>query len=80
MSTRTLRSTRQSTSLQAQENALNEKENGVKVNGGVSEVKPRSRAAAKAPKVFCSCRQADDGSPMIHCSECKEWYANYFDF
>ncbi len=24
--------------------------------------------------VFCHCRQPDDGSRMIECSRCKEWY------
>ncbi|KAI0343073.1 hypothetical protein BDW22DRAFT_1307817, partial [Trametopsis cervina] len=26
------------------------------------------------PKGYCSCKQPDNGTPMVHCSECKEWY------
>ncbi|KAJ3815288.1 hypothetical protein F5876DRAFT_31060 [Lentinula aff. lateritia] len=29
---------------------------------------------ATADKIYCSCKKGDDGTPMIYCSECKEWY------
>lgn len=29
----------------------------------------------KTRKMYCSCRQPDNGSPMILCSECNEWCA-----
>ncbi|KAI0084453.1 transcription factor S-II, central domain-containing protein [Irpex rosettiformis] len=66
MSTRSLRRTRQSSSS----HATSEKENVTKVNGG-----SLSRAASKSSQEVCfACQQPDDGSPMIHCSECKEWF------
>lgn len=30
-----------------------------------------TRAAAK--KMYCVCKQPDDGTPMVNCSECKNW-------
>ena len=32
-----------------------------------------ARAKAAAKKVYCLCKQPDDGSPMVNCAECKEW-------
>ena len=31
-------------------------------------------------KVFCHCRQPDDGSPMIECDRCKEWFHSDCEF
>ncbi|CAK5283082.1 unnamed protein product [Mycena citricolor] len=28
----------------------------------------------KSAVLFCLCRKGDDGSPMVNCSECDEWY------
>ncbi|KAI0705186.1 hypothetical protein BC835DRAFT_1314819 [Cytidiella melzeri] len=72
MSTRSLRRPRQSSSSQPQEVPPHtEKENASKGNISVSKLKA---STSKTPKVHCSCSLPDDGSPMIHCSECKEWY------
>jgi hypothetical protein len=30
--------------------------------------------AMKVDKVFCSCRGVDDGTPMVQCGTCNEWY------
>ncbi|KZT71960.1 hypothetical protein DAEQUDRAFT_706216 [Daedalea quercina L-15889] len=38
----------------------------------------RPRTASKASKAHCLCRKPDDGSPMIRCEECKEWYVYHF--
>jgi len=34
-------------------------------------VQRKSRASAK--KDYCVCKQPDDGTPMVNCSECKDW-------
>lgn len=34
-------------------------------------VQRKSRASAK--KEYCVCKQPDDGTPMVNCSECKDW-------
>lgn len=31
-----------------------------------------TRAAKR--KQYCLCKQPDDGTPMVNCSECKDWY------
>ncbi|PIL25119.1 transcription factor [Ganoderma sinense ZZ0214-1] len=46
-----------------------EKEN-VNMNGSSG----KARAAKRGAKTYCLCKKADDGSPMIHCSTCKDWY------
>ncbi|SJL03788.1 uncharacterized protein ARMOST_07145 [Armillaria ostoyae] len=28
----------------------------------------------KSKKVYCICRKGDDGTPMIQCAECTDWY------
>jgi len=53
----------------------NGKENkavSLKGKGKASTIQKKSRAAAK--KAYCVCKQPDDGTPMVHCSECKDWY------
>ncbi|KII87366.1 hypothetical protein PLICRDRAFT_253082 [Plicaturopsis crispa FD-325 SS-3] len=37
-------------------------------------VPPRKTTRATVKKEYCTCRQPDDGTPMVHCSECKDWY------
>ncbi|GJE91188.1 hypothetical protein PsYK624_073370 [Phanerochaete sordida] len=71
MSTRILR--RQTQASSSQHNS-SEKENATKQNGSSAELRSKSKPAGKAHKLYCSCRQPDDGSPMILCSECKEMY------
>ncbi|KAH9967592.1 hypothetical protein BC827DRAFT_605522 [Russula dissimulans] len=34
----------------------------------------RSVKAKKVEEVFCSCRGVDDGTPMVQCGTCDEWY------
>ena len=41
------------------------------MNGVSAKAKP----ARKGSKAYCLCREPDDGSPMIHCSSCKDWCA-----
>ncbi|KAI0731322.1 hypothetical protein C8Q76DRAFT_691152 [Earliella scabrosa] len=48
--------------------ASDEKEN-VKMNGS-----GKARVTRKGSKAYCVCRKPDDGSPMIHCSTCKDWF------
>ena len=45
-----------------------EKEN-VNMNGTSGKAKATKRGA----KTYCLCKKVDDGSPMIHCSSCKDW-------
>lgn len=47
-----------------------------KENARLSGSKARGKAKPKT-KVYCSCRKGDDGSPMILCAECNEWYAAF---
>ncbi|KZT20099.1 hypothetical protein NEOLEDRAFT_1141182 [Neolentinus lepideus HHB14362 ss-1] len=47
-----------------------EKENAKVVKG-----KGRKKAArGKSKKVYCMCKGPDDGTPMVACGECEEWY------
>jgi hypothetical protein len=32
-----------------------------------------ARGKAKATKEYCVCKGVDDGTPMVNCSECKDW-------
>ncbi|KAJ3795231.1 hypothetical protein GGU11DRAFT_709595 [Lentinula aff. detonsa] len=32
-----------------------------------------SITASDKDKSYCTCKKGDDGTPMIHCSECKDW-------
>ncbi|EJF64119.1 hypothetical protein DICSQDRAFT_100770 [Dichomitus squalens LYAD-421 SS1] len=40
------------------------------MNGSLGKV----RATKRGAKIYCLCKKPDDGSPMIHCSSCKDWY------
>jgi len=45
-----------------------------KVMGAKSQRKgPTTKTKASAKKVYCICKQPDDGSPMVNCAECKDW-------
>ena len=52
------------------ENPATENKENVKLNGS----KAKARVKSRAGKVYCTCRKGDDGSPMILCAECNEWY------
>ncbi|CAL1715045.1 unnamed protein product [Somion occarium] len=75
MSTRAAaRARKERTSVSSQHDNPTDKEN-TKVSGHKPETKStRAKTKAKAPKVYCTCKKPDDGTPMILCSECKEWY------
>ncbi|KAJ7708675.1 hypothetical protein B0H17DRAFT_1030445 [Mycena rosella] len=32
------------------------------------------RAKSSTPAIYCVCRKSDDGSPMVNCGQCDEWY------
>ena len=49
----------------------NRKLTGLKGKGDVSAGRRKSKAAAK--KEYCICKRPDDGTPMVSCSECKDW-------
>ncbi|KAI0334554.1 hypothetical protein GY45DRAFT_1269691 [Cubamyces sp. BRFM 1775] len=34
----------------------------------------RSRVTRKNSKTYCMCKKPNDGSPMIHCASCKDWF------
>ncbi|KAI0350712.1 hypothetical protein OH77DRAFT_1412629 [Trametes cingulata] len=34
----------------------------------------RSRVTRKGSKTYCICNKPNDGSPMIHCASCKDWF------
>ncbi|KAJ7180665.1 hypothetical protein C8R46DRAFT_1070186 [Mycena filopes] len=38
-----------------------------------STSKPK-RAKSPTPAIYCLCRKGDDGTPMVNCGECDEWY------
>jgi len=31
------------------------------------------RGKATTKKEYCLCKKGDDGTPMVHCGECKDW-------
>ena len=73
MSTRTTtiktrHSSRMSSVAQESAPTADEKEH-MKMNGSQS----KARVTRKSTKTYCLCKKPDDGSPMIHCSACKEW-------
>lgn len=49
----------------------NKKLVGLKGKARGSAIQRKSRAAAK--KNYCVCKQPDDGTPMVNCSECQDW-------
>lgn len=49
----------------------NKKVVGTKVQRKGPTRPARTKAAAK--KVYCLCKQPDDGSAMVNCAECKDW-------
>ncbi|KAI0794043.1 hypothetical protein C8Q74DRAFT_1246565 [Fomes fomentarius] len=47
-----------------------EEKESIKMNGpGKARVTRRGAA-----KQYCLCKKPDDGSPMIRCSTCKDWF------
>ncbi|KAJ7890537.1 hypothetical protein B0H14DRAFT_3081675 [Mycena olivaceomarginata] len=38
------------------------------------KTKSSKRAKSPTPAVYCLCRKGDDGSPMVNCGECDEWF------
>jgi len=34
---------------------------------------PKKKALRSSGPVYCNCQKGDDGSPMVHCEECKIW-------
>lgn len=40
----------------------------------------KRQSPAAAAEVFCICRGPDDGSLMIECNYCSEWYNQLFKF
>ncbi|KAJ6493534.1 hypothetical protein C8R47DRAFT_975143 [Mycena vitilis] len=34
----------------------------------------RVKSPTPTPAIYCLCRTGDDGSPMVYCEECDEWY------
>ncbi|KAE9397075.1 hypothetical protein BT96DRAFT_823811 [Gymnopus androsaceus JB14] len=52
--------------------------NSVKVPAAgksTAQVKGKARATSSttSDQPFCTCKKGDDGTPMIHCTECKDW-------
>ncbi|KAF7356595.1 Transcription elongation regulator [Mycena venus] len=52
-----------------------------KRNSDIENDRPKQKSSSKAanaksstPAVYCVCRKGDDGSPMVGCVECDEWY------
>ena len=46
---------------------------GDKENVSMNGASAKAKAPRKGSKAYCLCRKPDDGSPMIHCSTCKDW-------
>jgi hypothetical protein len=38
---------------------------------------PAESAAVASAAVYCLCRGVDDGSDMVECDRCKDWYHYY---
>ncbi|KAI0820319.1 hypothetical protein BC628DRAFT_1397687 [Trametes gibbosa] len=74
MSTRSAARSRQSsrTDPLAQDSAASVQDE--KENAKVPGPPGRSRVTRRNSKAYCVCRKPDDGSPMIHCSSCKDWF------
>lgn len=54
-----------------------EKENIKTATSSTKSSAAPKRPKSKSPKVaHCTCSRGDDGSPMIHCAECKTWYVS----
>ncbi|KAI0629133.1 hypothetical protein C8Q77DRAFT_307225 [Trametes polyzona] len=75
MSTRSAARSRQASrttepSVQDSATAAAHDEEYQKTNGSSG----RTRVTRKSSKTYCVCKKPDDGSPMIHCSSCKDWF------
>ncbi|KAI6041285.1 hypothetical protein EDC04DRAFT_3110192 [Pisolithus marmoratus] len=51
-----------------------EKENKIKPTRGKTPKPPVKTAHDDTKTNYCLCNQPDDGSPMVSCSLCNEWY------
>jgi len=54
-----------------------EKENKAsraKAKTPIKAAHPAQDSQAKVKSTFCVCHQPDDGTPMVCCSVCDEWY------
>ncbi|KAJ2918693.1 hypothetical protein MD484_g1784, partial [Candolleomyces efflorescens] len=40
----------------------------------VSSKRGKGKVVAPTNDINCTCSRGDDGSPMVHCAECKIWY------
>ncbi|KAJ7504346.1 hypothetical protein B0H11DRAFT_1905589 [Mycena galericulata] len=36
--------------------------------------KSKQKRTKSPPPVYCVCRKGDDGTPMVNCGECEDWY------
>ncbi|KAG6860877.1 hypothetical protein C0995_006432 [Termitomyces sp. Mi166 len=73
---------RKASQVTAESHQPEEKEN-MKTKGTKTLAKTSVKAAISTtqrkstrstPVVYCSCRKADDGSPMVQCGACRTWY------
>ncbi|PBK99443.1 hypothetical protein ARMGADRAFT_503355 [Armillaria gallica] len=39
-----------------------------------TKLKSTRTKVTKSKNVYCICRKGDDGTPMIQCAECTDWY------
>ncbi|KAF8892270.1 hypothetical protein BD779DRAFT_1511945 [Infundibulicybe gibba] len=64
------------TTVHATDAPLEKQDEGPTVPQPPSKPQPPKNKKSKAPikAVYCLCAKGDDGTPMVHCSECKEWY------
>lgn len=47
---------------------------GVRRNEGGTGTRVQSAGGANNPEVYCFCRAGDDGSVMVCCDDCSEWF------
>jgi len=45
----------------------------VRLRGKVKGPMVQRKSRASAKRDYCVCKQPDDGTPMVNCSECKDW-------
>ncbi|KAG5717434.1 Transcription factor bye1 [Termitomyces sp. T112] len=66
------------TELHQPEEKENMKTKGVKTPAKTPDKTTISTTQRKSTRstlaVYCSCKKADDGSPMVQCGECRTWY------
>ncbi|EPQ56312.1 hypothetical protein GLOTRDRAFT_120866 [Gloeophyllum trabeum ATCC 11539] len=57
-----------------QDDTDTEKENTKAPKGKVKNARPKKVVNGKGKRAYCTCRGPDDGTPMVACAECDEWY------